>query len=138
MQNDALALQVEIYLRHKVLGGNYKPVFRLKDINLCKIVKRKNDPQIGFMRNYLKVINMTLSGAIHECPYRGKFRVVNGGIDHTKENYTLLTESIQLFPNGYYILTARSYNKNDSNIGSFTIYFDSYFRQNHLDGYESL
>lgn len=99
---------------------------------------RTNDTRLGFMKKFMLMANSIVSGALHECPYKGKFLIINGGINHNKGRYSELSDSMQVFPNGYYILSARCYNKNDTNIGSFSIYYDNFYRGNHLEGFESL
>jgi hypothetical protein len=63
---------MDIQMMHKVLGGNFKQTFNLKNLEVCKWMKIMNGQMksAGFMKNFIAFLNMSISGQFHDCPYQ--------------------------------------------------------------------
>jgi hypothetical protein len=92
----------------------------------------------GFMKDYIKMLNVSFGGFVHECPYKGEFRIVNAAFDHSNKEYISSLRKIQIFPNGKYKITVKVHNKKDENIGSMILHSEVYTRENHLNSYDNL
>jgi hypothetical protein len=69
---------INIAMQHRnLLGGNFQPVFNLKNQAVCTWVKTANGANIGFMKNFIYFINMTFGRFVKECPYKRSLNVVN-------------------------------------------------------------
>jgi hypothetical protein len=64
---------MNIMQQHKQLGGRFQPygMYNLKNLEVCKFMEiTKGSSSLGFLKNFLMVLNMSVNGAIHECPYQ--------------------------------------------------------------------
>lgn len=90
------------------------------------------------MKDFIKYVNMSFDGIIHNCPYKGTVRIINGSLDAENNERQSLLDNVQKFPNGLYIFTAIYRRKKDENIFTFTMTYEVYFRENHLISYDTL
>lgn len=111
----------------------------MKNLEVCKWAKIASNPNsIGFMKDFIHYVNLTFAGIVHECPYQGHFKMINATFDYTNSEVAETFKRIQAFPNGSYRLTLRVHNKKDFHIGILKIYYDFYFRENHLNSFDTL
>lgn len=89
----------------------------------------------GFMKPYLEAANFTLAGVIHECPYSGKFQMINATYDRDREALNVANK-YQDWPNGVFKQEIRIHDNKDDNIGTITYFWEYYTRENHLKHFE--
>lgn len=118
------SIMSSLKMSHKnLLGGNFRQVMNIRDIDVCRlnqIMKR-----VQFMKELFNFGNATFGGAIHDCPYEGKFKIVNasvGSVSNSGAQEKFM--AFQNFPNGIYRFQIHSYNKRDENIGIITLFVE--------------
>jgi hypothetical protein len=78
---------------------------------------------VGFLKELVAFVNESFNGIVHECPYQGKFAIVNASFgENTKAMEKMIL--IQHFPNGMYKLHAHVFRKKDDNIGTMALFFE--------------
>lgn len=116
------------------LSRNYHQVFAFKNLDICQLTKIALGN--GMMNTVLRYVNQTFQGVIHECPYSGWLRVINGTFNIASDKNDL--DRLQLFPNGNYKWIVFAFNKRDPNIFTGILYYDLYSRENAVNNYENL
>jgi hypothetical protein len=126
-------------MQHKhPLGGSFNKVYHMKNLGICTWAKIANGPTLGFMKDYIKMINISFSGIIHECPYQGPFRVVNASFDVSNEEFLKVSKNVQSdWPNGIYKVFIKVYRKEDDNVGRLVLTYEAYDREAHIRGSEN-
>lgn len=108
-------LQVDVdVLFRKVSGDEFKRILGWPKIDVCKFA---NDvDKYPIIKNQLRVVNESLNGFLHQCPYK-KVEIVNATFSlKGRENLEAF-----VFPNGENKFNVRIYNNRDKNILSLEI-----------------
>lgn len=103
---------------HKPITGlKFFKILGLQDVNVCKLTDILNNPML---RPIIEWANSTiLKGFIRQCPYSAGWVLVENASFVSEEMRKL--DSLQTFPNGYYRLDLKLFNRRDDNISSITL-----------------
>lgn len=117
------SIMIDVTLWHKnFLGQNFRRVANVPNVDICKL--NLIITKVPFMKMLVDYINVTFNGIVHECPYQGKFKIVNASFGKPSRPENRAFINVQPLPNGIYKIQTRSYNRRDPHIHSMSLFFE--------------